>query len=94
MATSPHLSQKIRDTLGNEAGLELIGILEKMASDVSDVRGDVAELRHRMEMGFSRVDGKFEAMGKVIEQELRKQTQFFVLAWAVILAAIVGLYAR
>lgn len=94
MAASPHLSQKIRDLFGNEAGQELIGILDKMASDVSDVRGDVAELRHQMDMGFGRVDGKFEAMSKVIEQELRKQTQFFFLAWAVILAAIVGLYSR
>jgi hypothetical protein len=130
MATSPHLSQKIRETLGNEAGQELIGILgilDQVVSDISDLRGDVAELRHQMEIGFARVDGKlaegfgrvdgkfsegfgrvdgkfaegfgrvdgkFAEMGKVIEQELRKQTQFFFLAWAVILAAIVGLYAR
>ena len=51
-------------------------------------------LRHQMEVGFSRVDTRFEAMGKLVERELRTQTQFFVLAWAVILAAIIGLYAR
>lgn len=87
MSTSPHLSQKLRDALGNEAGSELGGILDRAASDISELRGDVAEFRHH-------VDTRFEAMGKLIEQELRKQTQFFFLAWAVILAAIVGLSAR
>ena len=47
-----------------------------------------------MDVGFSRVDARFAEMGKLVEQEMRKQTQFFFLAWAVILAAIVGLYAR
>ena len=43
MATSPHLSQRIRDALGNEAGTELIGIVDKAAGDISDLRGDMAE---------------------------------------------------
>jgi hypothetical protein len=87
MSTSPHLSQKLRDALGNDAGSELVGIVDRAASDISELRGDIAEFRHH-------VDTRFEAMGKLIEQELRKQTQFFFLAWAVILAAIVGLFAR
>jgi hypothetical protein len=94
MAASPHLSRKIQDTLGNEAGGELIGILDRAANDISELRGDVAELGHRMDVGFARIDARFETVGKVMEQELRKQTQFFFLAWAVILAAIVGLYVR
>jgi len=94
MAASPHLSSKIRDALGNDAGSELIGILDRAANDISELRGDVGELRHQMDVGFSRVDAKFAEMGKLVEQEMRKQTQFFFLAWAVILAAIVGLYAR
>lgn len=94
MAASPHLSSKIRDALGTDAGSELIGILDRAANDVSELRGDVGELRHQMDVGFSRVDAKFAEMGKLVEQEMRKQTQFFFLAWAVILAAIVGLYAR
>ena len=87
MAASPHLSQKLRDALGNDAGDELIGMVDRAASDISELRGDVAEFRHHM-------DTRFEAMGKLLEQELRKQTQFFFLAWAVILAAIVSLSAR
>jgi hypothetical protein len=94
MATSPHLSRKLRDTLGNEAGGELIDILDRTANDISEMRGDIAEMRHQMDVGFSRVDGRFEAIGKLFEHELRKQTQFFFLAWATMLAAIVGLYAR
>ncbi len=61
----------------------------------------MAELRHQMEIGFARIDTRFEAMGtrfeamgRTFESELRKQTRFFFLAWAVILAAIVGLYGR
>jgi len=87
MSASPHLSQRLRAALGDEAGSELVGIVDRAASDISALRGDVAEFRHH-------VDTRFEAMGKLIEQELRKQTQFFFLAWAVILAAIVSLSAR
>lgn len=94
MAASPHLSRKISDALGADAGGELIGILDRAGNDISGLRGDVAELRHQMEVGFSRVDARFEKMGGVLGTELRKQTQFFFLAWAVILAAIIGLYAR
>jgi chromosome segregation ATPase len=47
---------------------------------------------------FARVDGRIdttqERMEKVIERGLREQTRFFFLAWSVILAAIIGLYAR
>ena len=94
MAASPHLSRKISDALGADAGGELIGIVDRAGNDISELRGDVAELRNQMEVGFSRVDTRFEAMGKLVETGLRKQTQFFFLAWAVILAAITGLYAH
>ena len=47
-----------------------------------------------MDVGFTRVDARFEAMGTQLEHALRKQTQFFSLALAVILPAIVGLYTR
>ena len=94
MAASPHLSRRIQDALGSEAGGELIGILDRAANDISGLRGDLGELRHQVDVGFTRVDARFEAMARQLEHELRKQTQFFFLAWAVILAAIVGLYTR
>ena len=33
-------------------------------------------------------------LATAIEKGLRDQTRFFFLAWAVLLAAIIGLYAR
>ena len=59
MATSPHLSLKLREALGPEAGEELIGLVGKAASDISDLRGDIAELRHTMELRFAAVDTRF-----------------------------------
>ena len=59
MATSPHLSLKLREALGPEAGEELIGLVDKAASDISDLRGDIAELRHTMELRFAAVDTRF-----------------------------------
>jgi hypothetical protein len=47
---------------------------------------------------FARVEGRMETMQKsmehIMEKGLREQTRFFFLAWSVLLAAIVGLYAR
>ncbi len=47
---------------------------------------------------FQQVDGKFlliqEQGARVLEKALRDQTRFFFLAWSVLLAAFVGLYAR
>ena len=59
MATSPHLSSKLREALGNEAGEELIATVDRAASDLSELRGDLAELRHQMELGFARIDTRF-----------------------------------
>lgn len=57
-------------------------------------RGDVGELRHEMQLGFARIETRFEQTHAIFEKVLREQTRFFFVAWAVILAAIVGIYAR
>ena len=72
-------------------------------------RGDVAELRHGMQLGFARMDARFEQVVAMmdarfqqveergatrLEKALRDQTRFFFLAWSVQIAAFVGLYAR
>ena len=68
-------------------------------------RSDIAELRREMQVGFARIDERFARtdgrmetmqanMERLIERGLREQTRFFFLAWSVLLAAIVGLYAR
>ena len=60
---------------------------DSLRADVGGLRAEAVGLRQEMQLGFARVDG-------TIEKALRKQTQFFFVAWAVILAAIVGIYAR
>ena len=94
MSLSPQLLRKLRETLGVDAPNDLVRWMESMDSN----RGDLGELRHEMQLGFARVDATFaklEArMETLMEKGLREQTRFFFLAWSVLLAAIVGLYAR
>ena len=101
MPISPHVLRKLQDVLGADAADYLVHRMEGMDA----VRADLSELRHEMQLGFARidarfqqVDGRFDAtqarMEALMEKGLREQTRFFFLAWAVILATIVGLYAR
>ena len=68
-------------------------------------RSDIGELRREMQVGFARIDERFARtdgrmetmqanMERLIERGLREQARFFFLGWSVLLAAIVGLYAR
>jgi hypothetical protein len=61
-------------------------------------RSETANLRRDLQVGFAGVDGRMAALEArletLIEKALREQTQFFFLAWAVLLAAFIGLYAR
>lgn len=41
-----------------------------------------------------RLDGMSTRFDVIMEKGLREQTRFFFLAWSVILAALIGLYAR
>lgn len=105
MPISPHLLRKLKETLGSEAADDLVNWMDLMDAH----RGDVGELRHEMQLGFGRIDARFQQLGETftsallaseaksdsrLEKALREQTRFFFLAWAVILASIVGLYAR
>src|SRR5262245_31664684 len=112
MALSPHLRRKLQEVLGAEAAGEVVSRMEGMDAN----RGDLSELRHEMQLGFARIDARFQQvdarfehldarwlavfekgqaeMKALVEKALREQTRFFFLAWSVLLAAIVGLYAR
>jgi hypothetical protein len=83
MPISAHLQRKLQDVLGTDAGEDLVTLLET----VEATRGDIGELRHEMQVGFARIETTFE-------RALREQTRFFFVAWALILAAIIGLSAR
>jgi hypothetical protein len=97
MSISPHLHRKLQETLGPDAADDLVIILEGMDAnrgDVGELRHEFERLRHEMQLGFARIDSRFEQVDARIEKSLREQTRFFLLAWSVLLAAIVGLYAR
>lgn len=62
MATSPHLAGKLRDALGADAGTELVLNLDKAMNDVRELRADVAELRHEMQVGFDRLQQSISSL--------------------------------
>jgi hypothetical protein len=57
-----------------------------------------ARMEGRMDTMQATFDGRLDAIRErfegILERGLREQTRFFFLAWSVILAAIIGLYAR
>jgi hypothetical protein len=78
-------------------------------TDIGELRREMQLGFARIEERFARVDGRMDTMqasfdGRMdamrerfegmLERGLREQTRFFFLAWSVILAAIIGLYAQ
>src|SRR6266478_8184490 len=55
---TPRLSQKLQQTLGGQEGAEFVNWMHQMDARVSDVatRGDLAELRHEMQVGFATLE--------------------------------------
>lgn len=101
MAIPHNLRRKLREVFGSDAGDDLVNLLEVAQA----TRGDIAELRHTMELRLSAIDARFASLEAQLRREiagvetklekgLKEQTRFFFLAWAVQIAAIVGLYAR
>ncbi len=94
MTVPPHLSRKLQETLGADAADFLVAWMQEM--DTS--RGDIRELRHEMQLGFTRVDARFGELESkltvLMEKSLREQTRFFFLALSTLLVMIAGLYAR
>ena len=60
-----------------------------MADRIDPIRGDIAELQHRMEQGLTQIEARLSA---AIDRSAKEQTRFFFVAWGVLLAWIVGLY--
>lgn len=97
MATSPHLSLKVREALGKEAGEELLSLVDKAASDISDLRGDLAELRHQTALGFARVDSQLAGLGRQMEKQTNRLILWSFAFWttttttlAAIIAVLLG----
>jgi hypothetical protein len=94
MAVSPNLQRKLQQAPGVEAAGDLVAWMQTM----DPLRGEIADLRREMQVGFARIDGRMDtmqaSMERMMEKGLREQTRFLFLAWSVLLAAIVGLYSR
>jgi hypothetical protein len=84
--------------LGEDAGTELIELVDQAADDISSLHGDIAELRHQTELGFARVDvkfaqvdAKFADMGKLIERQTNKLILWSFAFWVTTLLSIATL---
>ena len=71
--------------LEEDAGVELANVIDR----IDPIRADIAELRHVMENGFATQRSEWST---AIEKSAREQMRFFFVAWAALLAAVVGLY--
>ena len=77
MPISAHLLRKPEETLGHEAAEYLVSQL----TDIQSLRADVAELRHAMLLGFTRIDSGFEALTEKIGSQSDKTTAT-LLKWS------------
>ena len=83
--------------------------MEVNRGDIGELRHEMELGFARIDARFERLDQKFDQkfetlqaqfvgleakMVGVLEKGLKEQTRFFFLAWSVLLAVIVGLYAR
>lgn len=83
--------------------------MDAHCTDIGELRREMQLGFAKIDERFARVDGRMDTMqasfeGRMdamrerfegmLEKGLREQTRFFFLAWSVILAAIIGLYAR
>jgi pheromone shutdown protein TraB len=79
MPVPQHVQKKLQQMLGAEAGEDLVAWME----EVDTARGDIAELRHEMQIGFARIDARFSAMEALLERRIRE-----VMMWCVTLSGV------
>jgi hypothetical protein len=54
----------------------------------------LGQINGRFEKELGQINVRFEQQNALLEKGLKEQTRFFFVAWAVILASVIGLYAR
>ena len=66
---TPRLSQKLQETLGGQEGAEFVNWMHQVDArerdaathgDLDQLRADIAELRQEMQVGFARLETRFE----------------------------------
>ena len=91
MPISPTLLHKLQETLGRDATEDLVTWMEQADAH----RGDIAELRHEMEIGFAKIDARFAQFEARIETLIEKRTsdlmKWSFVFWCGAVAAIAAL---
>jgi hypothetical protein len=83
---SSHLAQKLHQALGQEAAEDLVSWIEQ----IDDRRGDIAELRHDMQLGFTRLEAKVETEVGRAKSDLMKWSFAFWVGAVAAIAALAG----
>jgi hypothetical protein len=91
MPIPSHLVRKLQDALGPEGAEALVSWME----DVDSGRGEVAELRHEMQVGFARLEAKVDqrcaALETLLERRVADLMKWSFLFWVGAVAAIAAL---
>lgn len=87
MAISQHVRRKLQEVLGAEATEALVSWME----DADTHRGDVAELRHEMQVSFARLEHRFASMETLIEKRFAELMKWSFVFWVGAVGAIAAL---
>jgi hypothetical protein len=88
MPIPSHLLRKLQDSLGPEATEALVSWMD----EVDAQKGDVAELRHEMQIGFARLEAKIDqqraTLETLIERRFADLMKWSFVFWVGAVAAI------
>lgn len=87
MAIPHHVKRKLQETLGAEAAEDLVSWMEETDAH----RGDVAELRHEMQVSFAKLDNRFASMETLIEKRFGDLLKWSFVFWVGAVGAIAAL---
>jgi hypothetical protein len=72
MPIPPHVQKQLQQALGSDAGEDFVAWTE----EVDTARGDIAELRHEMQIGFARLEAH-------IDRRITEATRWF-MTWIIV----------
>lgn len=87
MSIPQQLRRKLQETLGAEAAEALVSWMEESETH----RGDVAELRHEMQISFAKLDHRFATLETLIERRTSDLMKWSFVFWVGAVAAIAAL---
>ena len=90
MPISPSLSRKLRETLGKDAGDDLVTWLEDQRQQSAQLRADLAELETTMNRRFDRLEANLTARIAETASHLMKWSFVFWCGAVAAIAALAG----